>query len=245
MMTSASELRSKARETLKGKWKFAVWAGFVAALLGMDNIGSIIINVVKYINQFQMNASFGHWVANPPLNPSLYPYHVFGIICYIAIVIICGMTWIGYSRLNLDFVDGKELSLRQVVSEYPRILRGLSLILLTTLYTILWALLLIIPGIIASLAYAMTSYLMAEYPDMGANEAITLSKKIMKGHKKNLFYLYLTFIGWLLLCVLTLGIGFLWLLPYMSVTEAAFYREVSQRYWEQNQNTYTTQSVHT
>ena len=172
------------------------------------------------------------------MDPSLYPFYVFGLLCSIVALLIGGMTMIGYSRLNLDFVDGKALSLRQIFSEYPRILRGLAMTLLTALYTFLWALLLIIPGIIASFSYALTPYLMAEYPDMGADDAITLSKKIMHGNKENLFYLYLTFIGWSLLCLLTLGIGYLWLVPYMSVSEAAFYRDVSQKYWEQNPNPY-------
>lgn len=235
-MTQASVLRSKARASLKGNWKFAVGAGFIALLLGVDNLGFYMIEAVDYIDLFQSNDSLGAFF--PPVSPSLYPYYVFGIICYIAVAIISGMTVIGYSRLNLDFVDGKALSLRQVVSEYPRILRGLAMTLLTALYTLLWTFLFIIPGIIASLAYALTPYLMAENPDMGANEAITLSKKMMKGNKENLFYLYLTFIGWSLLCLLTLGIGYLWLVPYMSVTKAAFYRDVSQKYWEQNSNPY-------
>lgn len=232
-MTQASELRSKARGALKGNWKFAVGAGFIALLLGVDNLGFYIIEAIDYIEWFQSNDSMGAFF--PPVNPSLYPYYVFGMLCYLAIMIISGMTLIGYSRLNLDFVDGKALSLRQVVSEYPRILRGLAMTLLTELYTFLWTLLFIIPGIMASLSYALTPYLMAENPTMGANEAITLSKKMMKGNKENLFYLYLTFIGWSLLCLLTLGIGCLWLVPYMSVTQAAFYRDVSQKYWAQTQ----------
>jgi len=235
-MTSASELRSKAREALKGKWKFAVGAGFIASLIGVGNIGDYILAAIDYFEKFQYNDSIGHFF--PPVNSSLYPFYVFGILCYIAIAIISGMTLIGYSRLNLDFVDGKALSLRQIFSEYPRVLRGFSMNLLITLYTLLWTLLLIIPGIIASFGYALTPYLMAEYPEMGANEAITLSKKMMKGYKEHLFYLYLSFIGWSLLSILTLGIGYLWLLPYMSVAEATFYREVSQKYWEQNSNPY-------
>jgi uncharacterized membrane protein len=236
LMTLASELRSKARKALKGKWKFAVGAGFIASLLGVGNLGNYILAAIDWFEKFQYNDPTGSFF--PPVSPSLYPYYVFGVICFIVIAIIGGMTVIGYSRLSLDFVDGKALSLRQVFSEYPRVLRGFSMTFLTNFYILLWTLLLIIPGIIAELAYKMTPYIMAENPNMGANEAITLSKKMMKGNKENLFYLYLTFIGWSLLCLLTLGIGFLWLLPYMSVTEAAFYRDVSQKYWEQNSTSY-------
>lgn len=239
-MTTPSGLRSKAREALKGKWKFAVGAGLLASLLGgnEENIGTIFMNGTELINQIMANQSYGYYVVDPPMNPSLYPYYVFGIVCTIVMLLIGGMTCIGYSRLNLDFVDGKALSIRQIVSEYPRFLRGLAMTLLTVLYVLLWMLLLIIPGIIASFGYALTPFLMAEYPDMGANEAITLSKKMMQGSKANLFSLYLSFIGWSLLSILTLGIGYIWLIPYIRVTEAAFYREVSQKYWQTNQNPY-------
>jgi uncharacterized membrane protein len=235
-MKSASELRSKARESLNGKWSLAVKAGFIALFLGVGNLGSYILAAIDWFEKFQYNDPTGHLF--PPVSPSLFPYYVFGVVCFIVIGVIGGMTVIGYSRLNLDFVDGKALSLRQVFSEYPHVLRGLSMTLLTNFYIFLWTILLIIPGIIASLAYAMTPYLMAENPEMGANEAITLSKKMMKGYKESLFYLYLTFFGWQLLCCLTLGIGYLWLCPYISATEAAFYRDVSQRYWEQNPTPY-------
>jgi hypothetical protein len=83
-----------------------------------------------------------------------------------------------------------------------------------------------IPGIVKGLGYSMTPFILAENPDMTAREAISASSKLMNGHKWELFVLGLTFIGWELLCVLSLGIGFLWLNPYMNATYAAFYRQI-------------------
>ena len=73
----------------------------------------------------------------------------------------------------------------------------------------------------------MTNYILAENPEMSASEAINLSKQMMDGNKWRLFCLRLSFIGWDILCGLTLGIGYLWLNPYKQTAEAVFYREVS------------------
>ena len=82
-----------------------------------------------------------------------------------------------------------------------------------------------IPGIIKSLGYAMTPFLMAENPYLTASEAIKLSQEKMRGHKGELFWLGLTFIGWSILATLTGGIGYFFLNPYINAAYAAFYRD--------------------
>ena len=103
-------------------------------------------------------------------------------------------------------------------------------ILLMYLYVLLWSLLLVVPGIIKGFAYAMTPYILKDNPNMKNNEAIELSMAMMNGHKWDLFCLELSFIGWALLCVLTFGIGYLWLIPYMQTSVAAFYEDVKAEY---------------
>ena len=73
----------------------------------------------------------------------------------------------------------------------------------------------------------MTPFIMAENPDMTANEAITASCELMDGHKGELFILELTFIGWNLLAALTLNLGHLALNPYKNAAYAVFYRELT------------------
>ena len=97
---------------------------------------------------------------------------------------------------------------------------------LTGLFIMLWSLLFIIPGIIKTYSYAMTYFIIADDPDVGTLEAITRSRQLMDGNKWRLFCLSLRFIGWWILCLFTLGIGFLWLWPYMMAATAAFYRDV-------------------
>ncbi len=104
--------------------------------------------------------------------------------------------------------------------------RTLSVSLLTAIFTLLWTLLLIIPGIIKSYAYAMTYYISQDNPELGADECINKSITLMNGHKMDLFLLDLSFIGWLLLGVLSCGIGLLWVIPYMQTSRAIFYEEL-------------------
>lgn len=111
--------------------------------------------------------------------------------------------------------------------DYGRILGTL---LLENVYIVLWFLLLIVPGIIKSYSYAMTVYILKDEPELKFNSAIEKSMAMMQGHKFDLFYLQLTFIGWALLCILTFGIGFLWLCPYMASATAHFYDEVKADY---------------
>jgi len=104
--------------------------------------------------------------------------------------------------------------------------KTLGLYLLMSLYIFLWTLLLIVPGIIASYSYRMAFYILIDNPEMGVSEALKKSKEIMYGYKSKLFCLDLSFVGWALLCILTFGIGILWLSPYMLTSQTIFYEEL-------------------
>ena len=102
--------------------------------------------------------------------------------------------------------------------------------LLMTIFITLWSFLFVIPGIIKMFSYAMTPYILEENPELSANEAIDRSRAMMKGHKFDLFWLILSFIGWMILCIFTAGIGYLWLVPYMETAVAGFYEDVKADY---------------
>ena len=84
----------------------------------------------------------------------------------------------------------------------------------------------LIPVVVASYRYLLMPYLMAEHPGLRARDAMRLSKQMMRGVKGNAFGLRLSFLGWELLCLLTFGVGYLWLQPYIAAADAAFYREL-------------------
>lgn len=92
----------------------------------------------------------------------------------------------------------------------------------------LWSLLFLIPGIIKAFAYIMTPFVLADHPELSASEAIAESERLMKGHKFDFFYLFLSFIGWAILSIFTLGIGLLWLEPYYMGAMVGFYNDLKE-----------------
>ena len=102
--------------------------------------------------------------------------------------------------------------------------------LLVGIYTFLWLLLLIVPGIIKALSYSMSFYIVKDNPELSSEECIKRSMEMMDGHKWELFCLGLSFIGWILLGIITLGIGLIWIVPYMSTAYAHFYEYVKDEY---------------
>ena len=111
--------------------------------------------------------------------------------------------------------------------------RAIGVPLLMAVYIFLWTLLLIIPGIIKSYAYSQAYFLAKDHPDWSAEKCIHESRMMMQGHKWRLFVLDLSFIGWFLLGILSLGIGFLWIEPFVYATHVKFYNELLREKNEQ------------
>jgi len=126
----------------------------------------------------------------------------------------------------LQLIRGQQPKLETIFSGFQKFGTTLLLNLLMTIFVLLWTLLLIIPGIIASFRYAMAWYILHDNPEIRAIDAIRQSKAMMQGYKGQLFLLYLSFIGWFILCILSFGIGFLWLLPYIQSSSSAFYENL-------------------
>ncbi|MDY6267050.1 MAG: DUF975 family protein [Prevotella sp.] len=136
----------------------------------------------------------------------------------------------GLAANFLNLSRGKGLSISQLFDGFNDYKRIFTTLLLVQIYTVLWALLLFIPGVVKSYSYSMTPFILKDNPTMKNNEAIELSMKLMKGHKMQLFLLDLSMIGWALLCMLTLGLGVLLLQPYNTTAHAAFYRDLINDY---------------
>ena len=144
----------------------------------------------------------------------------------LASMLISGALQLSSAVFFLTLVRRGNVSLDMLLIGFKNFGNALATYLLMNIFILLWMLLLIIPGIIASLAYAQSFFILAENPNMGPIEAIRCSKEMMIGHKWKLFCLGLRFIGWILLCILTLGIGFIFLTPYMVSSLALFYDDV-------------------
>lgn len=135
------------------------------------------------------------------------------------------LSW-GYAVLWLALARNENVDYGMLFDGFKDYLRIFLTLLLVQIYTILWMLLLIIPGIVKAYSYSMTSFILKDNPDMKYDAAINESMRMMQGHKMQLFLLDLSFIGWFFLSILTLGIGFLFLAPYVSTAHAHFYKDL-------------------
>lgn len=258
-MKYAEDFRAIARDALRGRWKVAILTGFVASLIGagiaMGDGGSSSSSNNNSVGMlFREFQTTDFWLNFRTL---IIAAIVILVIWLIITIVISGAGKLGYAIFNLKLVDNKEVSLSDLFSQFHRLGEGFCMNFLMALYTLLWTLLFIIPGIIKGFSYAMTPYILAENPGMTVSEAITKSRQIMDGNKLRLVCLGLSFIGWSALCVLPtfiamlfiIGItaktqqlttllwiipasipafiGSLFLTPYVEAAHAAFYRDVS------------------
>lgn len=216
------EIRKIARENLAGNWGISVGAALVAALLG-----GMIVGGGSNIN-FQINENtlrdlpWFLWSVLIPLTS------LAGLLSLVSFI-LGGVVELGYAKFLLKQHDRQELWFSDLFSQFHRFGTGFAQQFLRILYVTLWMLLFIIPGIVKGLSYAMTPFILEEHPEMTASQAIKASMRLMDGHKMDLFILNLTFFGWWILACLTMGIGFLFLNPYMNAAYAVFYRDISGR----------------
>lgn len=139
---------------------------------------------------------------------------------------ISGPFTFGLCLFSLSISRNREAQLGQLFEGFKKFWKLFATYFLMNLFVLLWSLLLIVPGIIASISYSQTFFILADDETIGARDAIKKSKKMMYGYKWKSFCLGLRFIGWSILSVMTFGIGFLWLFPYMQISMAKFYDDI-------------------
>ena len=247
MKKRAYDFKQQALGALRGNWFIAIIAGFIASLLGGLTFGG---GGGGSSSSSDSGSSGGGSGSGGDINVPIEEFEamlkellsneiviaIFAIMAVLMVVltvlslvrlIIGGAIGVGYSRFNLDLIEGRGAKLSTVFGSFKQLVSALVARILRSIYVTLWTLLFIIPGIIANFSYSMVHYVMADNPEMGANEAIAESKRLMKGNKWRLFCLCFSFIGWeLLALIFTLGIGMLWVVPYEEAAIAAFYRDI-------------------
>ena len=147
-------------------------------------------------------------------------------VSWIATLLVSLPLAYGFTIMLLNVVRGSDVQLDTMGEGFKDYGRILGTMLLSSVYQFLWALLLIVPGIIKGYSYALTPYLLKDHPELKFNAAIEESMRLMSGNKMRLFLLDLSFIGWFLLGIITFGIAFLWITPYWNTARAAFYEDL-------------------
>ncbi len=232
-MKRAADFRQSARAALASKWGISLAVTLVAVLLGgfsgsgidinftldagdLSNIyGAEGVNVAAVLARLGLPTT-GLATAAASIGSLL---GVYGL----AVFIIGGAIELGHNLYYIRLLRGENAGIDALFSRFEVFLKALGLRCFMALFILLWALLLIVPGIVAAYRYRMAPYLMAEHPEMGIRAAVDESKRMTMGLKGRWFCLDFSFIGWALLCVMSLGIGFLWLNPYMAAASADFY----------------------
>lgn len=193
-------LKENAKKSLQGKYGDAI------ALLGIMFAISFVLGLV--IGFFGLEENLASTLSD---------------LC--SLLISCALGF-GMTSYFLKISRNEPVTYNELFSKTNMFVSYLSISLLVGLFTFLWTLAFIIPGIIAALSYSMVFYVKLDNPDMGAMDVLRKSKQIMSGHKMDYFVLGLSFLGWAILGVFTLGILYLWLIPYMQVTFANFYNSI-------------------
>lgn len=214
----ASDYRRIARERLANNWSVSIGIAVIASLLGGLLVGS------SFLPEFNFNVrEYSTDIFGGDIQISIDSGAFLGLPAFI----LGGVLELGYSAFLLKQYDQQPASFQDLFSQFERFGAGFCQAFLRGLYTALWSLLFIIPGIVAHYRYAMTPFIMLEKPELSASEAINASKELMYNHKWELFCLDFSFIGWVLLCVLTLNIGHIALNPYRNAAYAVFYRTIT------------------
>lgn len=215
MMTTNQEFKNAALAALKGNWTQAVLATLVVSVIACVISGAS--SLYELFNQDEF--LFGTAPAGM--------FGVSGSSMLLSIFLLVPLG-VGFAyALNALYVysDGRVVSnsFGYGFKVYWRTVGGM---LLVQIFTALWTLLLIIPGIIKAYSYSLTPYILIDNPELSPREAIRRSQQMMEGQKFNLFWMQLSFIGWFILACLTGGIGFLWLVPYYHTSVAVFYQNL-------------------
>lgn len=197
-MLSNSELRAQAREALKGNWGVAALFMFVYSLIACGISGAFVI-------------PFGDRPAGD-------------VSSLLVALLLAPLGW-GCMVAYLRLFRREEMQIGWMFEGYSQ-KRIWTTTILQMVYTYLWTLLLIIPGVIKSYSYAMTPYILRDNPELENNAAIEKSMELMQGNKMRLFLLDLSFIGWYFLGMLAFGVGMLWAASYNYTAKAAFYEDL-------------------
>ena len=206
MAASAAEIRAYAREAMRGKWGY----GIIVWLLAM------LINTLVSLPEYLVDDG-----------------NTFGDIWSFISSAVSWCMWFGVMACFLDIARKAHLSYKRLFTGFRSLKFFFKFVItevLQFIFLICWYLLLIVPGIIKYYSYAMTEFILLDHPEYGPLQAITESKKMMYGHRMRLFILGLSFIGWFFLCIITLGIASLWVVPYYGTARAKFYIDLKAEY---------------
>lgn len=213
------ELKTAAKENLDGKWLVAIAVCLVAWLL-----------VEAFTSNNGANASYRYIWENGDFVRVGVGANPFKGLMSVVSLIIGGPIYFGVAAFFLKLARREPAEFTDLFSGFSLFKTNFIMNLLIIIFTVLWTLLLIVPGIIAAIKYSMAYYIVNDNPEIGAMEAINRSKEMMYGHKMRFFEMWLSFLGWFILGIVTFGLGMIYAIPYYRAAKANFYLDLKESY---------------
>lgn len=228
-------IKSNARDFIRGRlWMF--WS----VLLVVGIIESLANSLPQWIFGDRLSNLSDIIAGNPDNIPKEISSSVFGwyYVLNVLITIVLIPLNIGVAQNVLAWSRGEDVNKWKVLfggfNSAKIFFKQVGVVVLNTILCALWAILLIVPGIIKGLAYSMYPYVLRDEPDLSVWQTLKKSEAIMKGYKGKLFLLYLSFVGWFILGAFTFGILYIWLTPYIMTSTVKFYDDVRRAYYNGN-----------
>ena len=232
-MWSISELKEKGKTAFKGNYWKCVLVSLILVIITAGSAGGSSSSTSQQAQQNAQQPMTEEQIAI--MGAILVAALVFLVIWTIIKIFLLNPVEVGCHNFFKNNLFDQNVNLSEIKAAFgPNYKRSVGTIFLRDLFILLWMLLLIIPGIVKSYSYAMVPYLIIDEPELSATEIITRSREMMNGNKWRAFLLDLSFIGWILLTIITCGIvGIFWTNPYMYSTKAALYQELRKGSAEQ------------
>lgn len=219
-------LMGEAKQLLNRRWDrpVAVVAIVFGIMILVGTVEQIITGTLASFGETSCGSIQGMLVGYTPVLTS-------STLFWLLKLAVQGALALGSALFFLRFTRREPAEINDIFAPFARMnsfLYAAGTQLLISLLVFLWSLLFIIPGIVAACSYALSLYILADEPDLTPIEVLRKSRTLMKGHRLEYFWLTCRFTGWGFLATFTMGIGFLWLLPYFNVTTALFYERVRE-----------------
>ncbi len=223
-MLRSRDYKLIAKDRLNGKWGISLLVTFIASVLGAA--GSSAPTFTYTFNNENTPEFFRGFFSNPILTGAFITAAAVGVIAGIALLVVGSAIEQGHNVYYLDLLRREPAGVPTLFSRFKYIGKAFGLRMYMMLFVFLWSLLFVVPGIIAAYRYAMATRILAEDPSKGIRQCVEESKAMMYGNKGRLFGLHMSFIGWVLLGALTLGVLYLWISPWMMAADTAFYLDL-------------------
>lgn len=230
-MWSIAELKSRGKQAFRANYWQSVAVSFVMAIFAGGTASAASNRVQSTTSEVTVEGA-----GVSPEQAAFIAAVVLGVVFTVGIVgsivhaLLANPIEVGGRRFFEKNANDPTTQFNTMFEGFQDYGRVLVTMLIRDVFILLWTLLLIIPGAMKAYSYRLVPYLVKDRPELSPMEVLAESEALMRGNRWQAFVMDLSFLGWLLLGVVTLNLGnIFWTNPYMNATDAALYQELTGR----------------